>query len=139
LDHGILSIVLSTSENPRPLPQDRYLRIKFAKDRISLFQEKIQSALTPEAALLPPLEKGEHLLKALSSIGEDMFTRKGHHSHRNHKVLTLWNDIKVLNWILANLQRGESPPHKLTRRKDYQLAEDKSSQGLTKLVKAWRD
>jgi hypothetical protein len=119
LDHGILSIVLSTSENPRPPPQDRYLLVKFAKDRIPLFQERILTALSPEAALLPPLEKGEHLLKALSSIGDDMFVQKGHHSHRNHKVLTLWNDIKVLNRILVHLQRGESPPHKLTRRKAY--------------------
>ena len=73
LDHGILSIVLSTSENPRPPPQNRYLRVKFAKDKIPLFQEKILTALSPEAALLPPLEKGEHLLEAMSSIGEDMF------------------------------------------------------------------
>ena len=139
LDHGILSIVLSLSENPRPPPQDRYLRVKFAKDKIPLFQERIHQALTPEASSLPPLEKGEHLLKALSSIGEDMFIQKGHHSHRNHKVLALWNDIKVLNRIIAHLQRGEPPPGKLTRRKAYRLAEDKSPQGLTKLVQGWRD
>jgi hypothetical protein len=68
--------------------------VKFAKDRIPLFQERILTALSPEAALLLPLEKGEHLFKALSSIGEDMFVQKGHHSHCNHKVLTLWNDIE---------------------------------------------
>jgi hypothetical protein len=139
LDHGILSIVLSLSENFRPPPQDRYLQVKFAKDKIPLFQERIHSALTSEASLLPPLEKGKHLLKALSSIGEDMFIQKGHHSHRNHKVLTLWNDIKVLNKIIAHLQRGEPSPHKLTRRKAYRLAENKSPQGLTKLVQGWRD
>ena len=54
LDHGILSIVLSTSENPRPPPQDRYLRIKFTKDKIPIFQERMLAALSPEAAILPP-------------------------------------------------------------------------------------
>ena len=92
------------------------------------------TALSPEAALLPPLEKGEHLLKTLSSIGEDMFMQKGHHSHRNHKVLRLWNDIKVINRIFAHLQRGEQPPPRLTRRQAYKQAEDKSPQGLTELV-----
>ena len=97
------------------------------------------AALSPEAALLPPLEKGEHLLKTLSSIGEDMFKQKGHHSHRNHKVLRLWNDIKVVNRILAHLHRGEHPPPRLTRRQAYKQAEDKSPQGLAKLVQGWRE
>jgi hypothetical protein len=140
LDHGILAIVISTSENPRPPPQDRYLRVKFAKDKIPLFQERILTALSPEAAQLPPLEIGEHLLKTLSSVGEDMFIQKGHHSHRNHKVLRLRNDIKVINRILAYLQRGEQPPPRLTRRNAYKVAVDKKSpQGLTKLVQGWRD
>ena len=68
-----------------------------------------------------------------------MFKQKGHHSHRNHKVLRLWNDIKVINRILAHLQRGEHLPPRLTRRQAHKQAEDKSPQGLAKLVQGWRE
>jgi hypothetical protein len=62
-----------------------------------------------------------------------MFKKKGHQSHRNGKVLSMWNDIAVLNHITACLQAGEQSPPALLRRKIYLQATDQTRSGLRNL------
>ena len=134
LDHGLLSVVLNTSESPRAPATKRALRLRFTKDKIPLFQNTIRKSLESPTIGLSPMERGEHLLASLSSVSSDMFMQKGHHSHRNHKVLSMWNDIKVLNRILAYHQSGDTPPPSLLRRKVYKEAKDHTPAGITALL-----
>jgi hypothetical protein len=67
-----------------------------------------------------------------------MFTKKGHHSHRNYKVLSMWNDIKVLHRILAYHQNGDTIPPSL-RRKVYKEAKDHTPAGITALLQELKD
>jgi hypothetical protein len=90
LDHGLLSVVLNTTESPRAPTTTRALRLRFTKDKIPLFQETIRKNLESPTIGLSPMERGEHLLASLSTVSSTMFMQKGHHSHRNHKVLSMW-------------------------------------------------
>jgi hypothetical protein len=68
-----------------------------------------------------------------------MFMKKGHHSHRNHKVLAMWNDIKVLHRILAYHHYGDTPPPSLLRRKVYKETKDHTPAGITALLQELKD
>ena len=68
LDHGLLSVVLNTSEAPRAPATTRALRLRFTKDKIPLFQNTIRKSLESPTIGLSPMERGEHLLASLSSV-----------------------------------------------------------------------
>jgi hypothetical protein len=89
LDDSLLSVVLDTTEPPRVSTPERAFWLHFTKDKILLFHDTIRKCLESPNVGLSPMERGEHLLTSLSTVSSDMFTKKGHHIHRNHKVLAL--------------------------------------------------
>ena len=135
----MLSVVLDTTESPRAPTTKRAFRIRITKDKIPLFHDTIRKSLESPTMGLSPMERGEHLLASLSTVSSDMFTKKGHHSHRNYKVLSMWNDIKVLHRILAYHQNGDTPPPSLLHRKVYKEAKDHTPAGITALLQELKD
>jgi hypothetical protein len=139
LDHGLLSVVLDTTESSRASTLARAFRLRFTKDKIPLFHDTVRKCLESPNIGLSPMERGEHLLASLSTESSDMFTKKGHHSHRNHKVLAMWNDIKVLHRTLAYHQSGDTPLPSLLRHKVYREAKDHTPAGITALLQELKE
>jgi hypothetical protein len=77
LDHGLLFVVLDTTESPRASTSTRAFRLRFTKDKIPLFHDTIRKSLESPNIGLSPMERGEHPLASLNTVSSDIFMKKG--------------------------------------------------------------
>ena len=121
LDHATLNLALHIDESIRPPSQTRHKKIfidpkKVESDYIPEIREQLRALKVTEQQLTPD-EKAFTLFKIAIKVGEKLFGTTGHRSHRNTKVLKLWNDIKNINKMLYALKSGKAPPLGLLRTK----------------------
>ena len=124
LDHSTLSLALSMDENIKPIPQGDHRKIFLDPKKVEKdYAPAVKARLLEESAKHPQMQattKAQTLFKIAIDTAESVFGTKGHKTHKNYKVLKLWNDIKHLNKAQHHLQQGEPIPQSTLNKKIIQ-------------------